>query len=230
MQLSLDIIFLSLPFLGVIFVALIYLLRYILKQRKSHKVVRFVWEIISLPFSFTKIFRQQQKEQHLPLYFQYFLKFTRFCSRIPYFHFLPKFIVATIAEFLIHYITGEVLLTALIFSWSFFFFFTISIVESMYGDFNENVITLANKIFLFSVSIIFLFVLILWLFFWETTKKILENSFFQMISTVTEYFNDTLTNSFFWLLHLSLLGKIGILFVILIYIFSSLYLSKKGIK
>ncbi len=230
MNSSLEIILLSLPFLGVIVATIAYLIRFIWKQRKSHTIIKFAWEIIFLPFSFSKIFKQHKKEKQLPLYFQYFLKFTRFCSRIPYFHFLPKFLIASIAEFLIHSITGETLLTSLIFTWSFSFFLLITIVESMHGSFNEEVITLANKLFLFSVSVLFLFAVVLWMFFWDITKPILENSFFKVISHIAEYFNNMLIDGGIWLWHLPLWGKASIILIIVIYIYSSLYLSKKGIE
>lgn len=230
MELSLEIFILIIPFLSVILVALIYLTRYIWKQRKSTGFFRFFWEVTCLPFSFSKIFSQRRKEKQLPLYFQYFLKFTRFCSRIPYFHFLPKFLVATTAEFLIHIFTGEPLLTGLIFTWSFFFFITITIVESLHGDFEEEIITLANKLFLFSVSLLLLFCVILWMFFWKQVEPILTNSFFQTMSHIADFFNEKLGGMLLWIWHLPIWGKIAIVLIFFLYVYSSLYLSKKGIK
>lgn len=230
MEISLEILILSIPFLGVILAALIYLARYIWKQRKSHTLFQFAWEIVTLPLFFSKIFNQQRKERQLPLYFQYFLNFTRFCSRIPYFHFLPKFLVATIAEFFIHSITDEPILTAMIFTWSFSFFLLISIVESMHGELEEEIVTLANKIFLFSVSVLLIFSIILWFFFWEWAEPILHNPILEAMSKVTEMFNEQLGNFTQWVWHLPILGKIAIILVVVIYIYSSLYLSRRGIK
>lgn len=230
LDLFLKILILSFPFLGVVLGALIYLIVFIWRKRESRNFLQVCWEIVSLPFSFSKIFKQNQKEKNLPLYFQYFLKFTRFCSAIPYFHFFPKFLVATTAEFLIHFFTHEPLLTALIFTWSFLFFTLISVVESMHGEFEESVVTLANKVFLFSVSILFLFSIILWAFFWEITEPILNNSFFHFMSVIAEMFNEKTMDFLHWLWHLSIWGKFLIFSVISIYISSSLYLSKKGIR
>lgn len=230
LELFLKILLLSLPFLGVIFGTLIYLIVFIWRKKESHNLIQLCWELITLPFSFSKIFKQNQKEKNLPLYFQYFLRFTRFCSAIPYFHFLPKFLVATTAEFLIHFFTHEPLLTALIFTWSFLFFLSISVVESMHGEFEESVVTLANKVFLFSVSVLFLFSITLWVFFWDITEPILNNFIFNFMSLVAELFNEKITEFLHWLWKLSLLGKFLILSMVAIYISTSLYLSKKGIK
>ncbi len=231
MEAWVEFLLLMIPFLGIILVALWRLVRYIRKRRQEGEgVVRFAWEMATLPFSFSKIFLRNQKESQLPLYFQYFLKLTRFCSRIPYFHFFPKFVVATVSEFLIYGITGEPLLTALIFVWSMSFFILITIVESMYGEFEEEVITLANKIFLYTVSVLTMLALGAWFFGWETLEPLLDNSFLNFMADFASWFNVQILALINFAWGMPVLGKILILGVFGLYVYSSLYLSKRGIK
>ncbi len=218
------------PFLGLFFWALFRLIWFIREKKKSHTFLRLVFEVVAVPFYFSAVFLQRRKERQLPLYFQYFLKFTRFCSQVPYFHFFPKFVVATIAELTVTYVTQEPLLTALVFTWSFFFFLIITIVESMYGEFEEEVVTLANKIFLFSVSVMVLFLLFLWMFFRDRIIGVLDNFFFEFMADVAHYFNEQIWNAGVLAWGLPLSVKILIVIMLGLYISGSLYLSKKGIK
>lgn len=187
-------------------------------------------DIVTLPLSFSAIFLQKRKEKQLPLYFQYFLKFTRLCSQIPYFHFFPKFVVATIAEVVIHFITHEPLLTALIYTWSMFFLITITAVESIYGEFEEEVVTLANKIFLYCVSSIVVVMLGLWLVAWNWLEPLLDNAILRVMARVADFWNEKMWELMvaFWGWPFSIKFLIGL--ALFLYIASSLYLSKKGIK
>ncbi len=230
MEKILILITLLFPFMGTVLWVLFKVIRFIRSQHSTRNIFQLGIDMVMLPFSFSKIFLQRRKEKELPLYFQYFLSFTRFCSRIPYFHFFPKFVVATIAEVSVHFITHQPLLTALIYSWSLFFLIIITMVESMYGEFDEDVITLANKLFLYSVSMIVLFCLMVWAFFWKVVEPSLDNWFLQMMSKVAEFSNEKMWELIvaFWGWPLSI--KFLILLALGLYVSSSLYLSKKGIK
>lgn len=180
---------------------------------------------ILLPVNFAAIFLHNRKEAHLPFYFRWFLKFTRFCSKIPYFHFLPKFIIATLSEFLIHVATGQKLLTGLVFLWSMSFFLLISFVESNYGELEEESITLANKIFLYSVSLLTIITLIIGNFFWAVVEPFFDNGFWRFIAWVAEFFNGLLMDAF------AFFGRhpwaiVGAIIILIIYISSSLFLSE----
>ena len=180
---------------------------------------------IMAPVSFTTIFLHNRREAQLPLYFRLFLKFTRFCSKIPYFHFLPKFIIATVSELLIYYITGQKLLTGLVFLWSMSFFIFISFIESNFGELDEESITLANKLFLYSVSLLTLAGLIVGIFFWDLVEPFFDNGFWHFIAGVAKMFNDLLIMIIeFFLRHP--LAIVGALVLLVIYVSSSLYLSE----
>lgn len=178
-----------------------------------------------VPVNFTAIFLERRNESSLPLYFRLFLRFTRFCSKIPYFHFLPKFLVATVSEFIIHLLTGKELLTGLLFLWSMSFFMMVSFVESKYGELEEEAITLANKIFLFSVSLLTIVVLIIGTWFWPVVQPFFENPFWRFVASVAAFFNQMLAAAIAYaLVHPWLL--FGGFILLSIYIASSLFLSE----
>ncbi len=192
---------------------------------KKHSLVRRLVSGILLPISFTTIFLNKRSEKSLPLYFRLFLKFTRFCSKIPYFHFLPKFLVATLSEFLIHVITGQELLTGLLFLWSMSFFLLVSLVESRFGELEEESITLANKIFLYSVSLLTIIVVIIGNFFWEAVRPFFENGFWRFIASIANFFNQMLIDGISAALHHPWMIAVGLV-LLLIYVSSSLFLSE----
>lgn len=232
MENILILIALLIPFSSLFILALMYLFRAIRQQKstQSKNPFRLVVDVVTLPFSFSKIFLQKRKERDLPLYFQLFLRFTRFCSRVPYFHFLPKFIVAISAEFLIYVSTGEQTLTALVYTWSILFFLGVTAAEGLHGELEEEVVTLANKVFLYTVSVLTLICYLLWLFFWKFIEAWFDNPFFRFMGEVAHQTNHYLKVAAIWAWELPILVKILIILVITIYIFTSLYLSKKGIK
>ncbi len=180
---------------------------------------------ILLPVNFAAIFLHKRKEAHLPLYFRWFLRFTRFCSKVPYFHFLPKFIVATLSEIFIYFFTGQELLTGLVFVWSMSFFILISFVESNLGELEEESITLANKIFLYSVSILTLVTLIIGNFFWDSVQPFFDNGFWHFVAWIAQIFNDLLIEGFYFFVRHPWAIVVAVVLLI-IYISSSLFLSE----
>lgn len=186
----------------------------------THKLI----SSLLLPLNFTAIFLEKRRERHLPLYFRLFLKFTKYCSKIPYFHFLPKFCIATTSELLVRYFTGHELLTGLVFLWSMSFFIIVSFVEGQFGELEEESVTLANKIFLYSVSILTVIVLIIGKWFWGLVGPSFDNGFWRFISSVAELFNKYLLDGLSLLIRHPM-AIIAALVILVIYVSSSIYLS-----
>jgi hypothetical protein len=172
-----------------------------------------------LPMNFVAIFLQKRKEREMPLYFRWFLWLTRTCSKIPLFHFIPKFIVAVTSEFLVYQITGSKLLTGVVFLWSISFFIIITIVEGQLGELHEEAITEANKFFLFSVSWVTLSTIFVGLFLYDSVIPFFDNAFWHFVTKVLVAFNDylSMTWNFFWNMH--------IVFILLFFLILFLYIG-----
>lgn len=197
------------------------------KRAQENSVLRKVAHAILLPMNYYAVFQKRRRENNLPLYFRGFLSLTRLCSKIPFFHFIPKFFVATTSEFLVHFFTGQEVLTGFVFLWSMSFFVVITIVEGRLGELEEEVITTVNKFFLFSVSWLTLSAIVMGLLFWDLVDHFFDNAFWHFIARMALLFNSYLDIgwSFFWSLHPVI---IILCFVILVvYIVTSLALSQR---
>lgn len=197
------------------------------KREQNNSLFRKIANGVLLPMNYYAMFQQRRREKNLPLYFRFFLAFTRQCSRIPLFHFIPKFIVATTSEFLVYFFTGEDILTGIVSLWSITFFVVITIVEGKLGELEEEMITTVNKFFLFSVSWLTFGAIIIGLFFWSFVLPFFDNAFWHFIAKMAILFNSYLEQGwfFFWNMH-----PVIILFcflILIVYISTSLALSRR---
>lgn len=207
-------------FFGFLFFPSYWLFRKI-KSQSQKPIWKKIVHAVLFPFNFGALFLEQRKIDQLPVYYRWFLEFTEFSSRIQYFHFLPKALIAFLAEWIIMAITGEDLLTALIFFWSILFLIIITWVESKSGnEMNSDTVVFANKLFLYTVSMIGLFLVLLHSFFWESVETVFNTPFLRIVSKMAHGFNSFLLDSFYFFWDISFLAKSIILFILLIYIFS----------
>ncbi len=202
-------------------------LRKRIKLKADKSAFKKVFEAVLLPVNFGALFLNNRKVEQLPAYYRWFLKFTEFTSRIPYFHFLPKALVAFIAEGVIDFFTGEDILTAIIFCWSLLFLTIILTVEKQAGEMEEEIITFANKLFLYTVSVLTLVMLLAYAFFWETLEPKLDIPFLNFMGEMTHLSNEYLIafGLYFW--NSSIILKILVIGILIAYASSSYYLSKK---
>ncbi|HID91997.1 TPA: LPXTG cell wall anchor domain-containing protein, partial [Candidatus Peregrinibacteria bacterium] len=140
--------------LMLLLIILIFWLRKKQEQNKQRTILQKVVDAVLLPVNFGALFLENRKIEQLPFYYRWFLKFVQFTAQIHYFHFLPKAIIAIVAEWVIFYFTGQSVLTAIVFSWSILFLIIMSIVEGQNGEMNEETIVFANKLFLYTVSML----------------------------------------------------------------------------
>ena len=199
----------------------------VLKEGEKSPWKRAMIKAVSLPVKFIGDFFRDGKESRLPFYIRWFNKFTRICSRIPYFHFLPKFLIALSCELSVSFITGHELLTGVIFLWSFSFFLFITTTESMMGELEEDAITLANKIFLRTSIGVTLVAIVIGRLFWEPVRPFFENGFWEMIATISTTSNRYLKIGFekFW--ELPIFVILGVFVLLFIFIAVSLANPKK---
>lgn len=218
--------------LGLLFVVFLFIPSFWLFRRIQEQSKKSIWkkivDAVLLPFNFGAIFLEQRKIEHLPFYYRWFLQFTEYTSRIQYFHFLPKAIIAFSAEWLIQAFTGEDVLTAIIFSWSIIFLILITWVESRSGEeMHSETVVFANKLFLYTVSMLGLFLVLSHSFFWDSIRGTFETPFWEFMASIAHGFNHFLWQAWLFFWNLPVLLKFGILFIILIYIFSFTSFSKK---
>jgi len=187
-----------------------------------------VVDAVLLPVNFGALFLENRKIEQLPFYYRWFLKFAQFTAQIHYFHFLPKAIIAIIAEWIIFHFTGQDVLTAIVFSWSILFLIIMSMVEGKNGDMNEDTIVFANKLFLYTVSMLTVFTLISYFFFWDKgMSAYFISPFFIFMGEMAHKFNELLLLLLNLFIDSSITVKSIILFILLFYIGSSLYASSK---
>jgi len=199
-----------------------------IEQHSRKTLIKKVIDAVLLPINFGALFLQNRKIEQLPFYYRWFLKFTKFTSRISYFHFLPKAIIALLAERLITFSTGEDVLIAIVFSWSVLFLLIITLVEGKSGEMDESTVVFANKLFLYTVSMITLFCIIIYYFFWEGMLEPYFNSpFLQMMGKAAHWFNTLLLTIWDFFINTDLWIQIGIIVMLLFYIAASVYVSKK---
>lgn len=182
--------------------------------------------IIITPFHFHKVFSSETQTSQENIFFRAYMWFTRFCSRIPFFHFLPKFLVALGAESLVMLITDQKVLAAVLVLWSFTFFLLIYWVESG-KKMDEDLITHANKLFLWTVSIAALFLIGVYLFIWDSSKQYFDSGFLRMVGNFAHYVNTNLKDGIYWFLFDSPLWVKGMAFFLLIvFIIANYRISK----
>jgi len=207
----------------------IQLYRRILEKRRERKKLSLkkVVDAVLLPVNFGALFLENRQVEQLPAYYRYFLQFTVFTSRIPYFHFLPKGIIAFVAEELIVFFTGKDVLTAVIVCWSVLFLTIITIVEKQAGEMEERVITFANKLFLYTVSMLMLVLLIIYAFFWKHFEPILDIEFLHWVGKMADLSNEYMWKGCVYFWKSSWIFKFILVGTILIYTVSSYHLSKR---
>ncbi len=218
-------------FLGILFVLFLFIPSFWLFRKIQQQSKKSLWkklvDAVLLPFNFGALFLEQRKIEQLPFYYRWFLKFTAFTSRIQYFHFLPKAIIAFLAEQLIAFVTGEDVLTAIIFSWSIVFLILITWVESKSGEMEEETVIFANKLFLYTVSMLGLFLVFVHAFFWESVSSAFKTPFWEFMAFLAHSFNYYLKLGLITFWELNPLAKFGILFVLIIYMFSFTSFGRK---
>ncbi len=209
-------------------VVLIFWLKKKREQNEKRTILQKVVDAVLLPVNFGALFLENRKISQLPFYYRWFLKFVQFTAQIHYFHFLPKAIIALIAEWVIFYFTGQDVLTAIVFSWSILFLIIMSLVEGKNGEMNEDTIIFANKLFLYTVSMLTIFTLISYFFLWEKgMSNYFVSPFFMFMGEMAHKFNELLLLLFQLFMDSSVMVKSGILFILIFYIGASLYSSKK---
>jgi len=214
--------------LMVLLLVLIFWLRKKREQNAKRTIVQKVVDAVLLPINFGALFLENRKIEQLPFYYRWFLKFVQFTAQIHYFHFLPKAIIAIAAEWVIFYFTGQSVLTAIVFSWSILFLIIMSIVEGQNGEMNEDTIVFANKLFLYTVSMMTVFSLISFFFFWDKgMSDYFISPFFIFMGEMAHKFNELLLLLFQLFMDSSVMVKLGILFILVFYIGASIYSSSK---
>jgi magnesium-transporting ATPase (P-type) len=214
-------------FLVVILLLLVYFLVRKIKSQPKKNIFNKIVDAILLPINFGALFLEKRKIEQLPFYYRWFLKFTKLTSKIHYFHFLPKFIVALASEYIISILTNQDILTAIVFSWSVLFLVIITAVESRSGELDEDSIIFANKLFLYTVSILTFSCILIYFFFWEgLLEPYLNSPFFILMGNIAAEFNEFLKNFLLWIWNSSIYIKLIIFFILIFYIFSSLFVSK----
>ncbi len=209
-------------------IILIYWLWVKIQTHSKKTLFNKVIDAVLLPINFGALFLENRRIEQLPFYYRWFLKFTKFTSRISYFHFLPKFIIALLAETLISFTTGQDVLTAIVFSWSILFLVIITLVEGKSGEMEEETVVFANKLFLYTVSMITLFCIIIYYFFWEgMLEEYFQSPFLQFMGEAAHWFNEMLINLWYLFLEAGIGIQIGIVAILLFYIVASVYVSKK---
>lgn len=212
-------------FSGFLLVPLTWLVK---KARKSAKKTSLqkVVDALLLPINFGALFLENRRIEQLPAYYRYFLRFTKFTSRIQYFHFLPKALIAFLAEGLIMLATRQDVLTAIIFLWSVLFLVFITFVESRFGEIEEETITFANKLFLYTVSLLSLIILGGYFFFWGVFEPYFNNSFFHFIGEISHLMNLYILQGFLWFWNSSLMTKFFVFLLLFIYITTAVFYSR----
>lgn len=217
--------------IGALIILLIVLIMWLRKKREENAkrtVFQKIVDAVLLPVNFGALFLENRKMEQLPFYYRWFLKFTQFTAKIHYFHFLPKAIIAIVAELLIFHFTGQEVLTAIVFSWSVLFLIIITMVEGKSGEMNEETVIFANKLFLYTVSMLTIFSFISFFFFWESgMKEYFVSPFFQFMGEMAHKFNELLIQLLILFWESSLTIKSIILFILVFYITASLYTSNK---
>jgi len=214
--------------LMLLLIVLIFWLRKKREQNEKRTVLQKVIDAVLLPVNFGALFLENRKIEQLPFYYRWFLKFVQFTAQIHYFHFLPKAIIAIVAEWVIFYFTGQSVLTAIVFSWSILFLIIMSIVEGQNGEMNEETIVFANKLFLYTVSMLTVFSLISYFFFWDKgMSDYFISPFFIFMGEMAHKFNELLLFLFQLFMDSSIMIKSGILFILVFYIGASIYSSRK---
>lgn len=195
---------------------------------KPKTLLRKVVDAAFLPFNFGALFLEERKVSDLPFYYRWFLSFVEVTSRIKYFHFFPKAVVALASEGIVHVLTHQDILTAIVFSWSVLFLFLVMFVEHHSGEMEEKSVIFANKIFLYTVSMLTLVVLLVYFFFWDFIGPILDVPFLHFMGNLAFMFNEYLLIAwqYFWALPLWM--QLTSFSIFLLYIIASLVLSKKG--
>ena len=212
----------------VLLLVLIFWLRKKREQNAKRTIVQKVVDAVLLPVNFGALFLENRKIEQLPFYYRWFLKFVQFTAQIHYFHFLPKAIIAIAAEWIIFHFTGQSVLTAIVFSWSILFLIIMSIVEGQNGEMNEDTIVFANKLFLYTVSMMTVFSLISFFFFWDKgMSDYFISPFFIFMGEMAHKFNELLLLLFQLFMDSSVMVKLGILFILVFYIGASIYTSSK---
>lgn len=220
---------LAILFVLFLFIPSFWLFRKIQQQSKK-PLWKKMLDAVLLPFNFGAIFLEQRKIEQLPFYYRWFLQFTEFTARIQYFHFLPKAIIAFLSEWLIMFFTGEDVLTAIIFSWSVVFLVLITWVESKSGEMEPETVVFANKLFLYTVSMLGLFLVLVHALFWDIVESTFKTPFWMFMAHLAHWFNAFLLNMIIGFLNLHPLVQFGIVFIIIIYIFSFGFSDKKEEK
>lgn len=219
-------LFLIVTFLLLLFFSLLLLLFFRAKRNAKKTSLQKVMDAVLLPVNFGALFLENRRIEQLPAYYRYFLKFTRFTSRIKYFHFFPKALVALLAEAFITVSTGENVLTAIVFSWSIFFLIFVSIVEDRFGNMEEDTITFANKLFLYTVSMLSLTIFLAHFFFWDTLESSFDNPFFHFMGEMAHLLNEYILKGIFLFFQAPLWIKISALILLIIYVFTAVYYSR----
>lgn len=202
-MLSLSDVIILLLFIGIPTIILMYSYWYLqnknaeLLEAKKTPFLKKLFRIITTPFHFYSVFNKESDTEKENFLFRWYMWFTRFCSRIPFFHFLPKFLVALGAESLIMLITGQKVLAAVLVLWSFTFFLLIYWVESG-KKMDEDLITHANKLFLWTVSIALLFLICVYVFFWNDSRAFFDSSFLRGVGDIAHTVNHYIKEGIIW--------------------------------
>lgn len=199
-----------------------------IRTQVKPSLVKKVFRAVTLPLNFYALFLEKRKLEQYPAYYRFFLKFTRLTSRIKYFHFFPKALIALIAEGIIMFFTGNQILTGVIFSWSILFLILVSMVEEKFGEIDEGTVTLANVLFFYTVSLITLLLLIIHFFLWGLLEPFFNSWFFQFIAEFAHWFNSLLLTTLHLFWEASLGIQIFVIVIIILYIITSLHLSRKS--
>ncbi len=219
-------------FLGIPAIILFFSYRYL--QKKNEELIeakkvplwRKMLSIATTPFHFHKLFSKEEHTEKENFLFRWYMWFTRFCSRIPFFHFLPKFLVALGAETLVMTLTGQRVLAAVLVLWSFTFFLLIYWVESG-KKMDEDLITHANKLFLWTVSVAALFLILMYLFVWDAAKPYFNSSFLKWVGNAAHNLNESIAFGVTWFFIDSPWWiKISVFVLLLIFIIANYRISK----
>lgn len=217
--------------IGGLLLLLVLLIYWLYKKREANAkrtTLQKIVDAVLLPVNFGALFLENRKIEQLPFYYRWFLKFVKFTAQIHYFHFLPKAIIAIVAEWIIYYFTGQDVLTAIVFSWSVLFLILMSLVEGKNGDLDEDTIIFANKLFLYTVSMLTIFSLLSYFFFWDKgMSDYFMSPFFIFMGEMAHKFNELLLLLFQLFMDASIMIKSGILFILVFYIGASIYSSSK---
>lgn len=222
-------LYLALGIVGIFCMAIpVFWLMKKMRENSKKTFLKKVVDAVLLPINFGALFLENRKLHQLPFYYRWFLQFTRFTSRIHYFHFLPKAIIAIVSEGMISLVTGQDVLTALVFCWSVLFLIIITIVEGRSGEMDEGTVVFANKLFLYTVSMITLGCFIVYFFLWEgMLEPVFNTPFLQFMGHLAHEFNAylILLITMFW--DSPFLVKIATFAALALYVTASVYVSKK---